>query len=737
METAKLGPWQVLLTLNRLRHDDGTETVLEPKVMKVLSILLQHSGEVVTRDRLLNAAWPGEYVTEHVLSRSISELRKALGDDHRAPRYIETIRKVGFRLIPPPSTLPASSGPSASPAPSEEAPRQQADPPPIGPARPVPFSSRVAILGSAAVLAVLAIAGIWTWPTELSRPGEPPVGDTQPRPLTSFPGPELDPALSPDGGRLAFSWSGAGHDNFDIYVKALGEEQPLRLTHHSAEDKNPAWSPDGHHIAFVRASKGINGVFVVPLLGGEERKLADCVSGDIPDLVWSRDGRFLFFPDRQSLGEASGIFQLDLSTRKKRRLTRPPAHVSGDRDLTVSPDGRHIAFARAVSPGVEDLFVVATAGGSPRRLSFDSQPISGLEWLGESGEILFSSHRGGTGRLWSVAVEGRSEPRLHRASGDHAYDPTFSPATGRLAFERRIYDFNIWFAPLNPGSDPLSGSVPEAGEPRGVIASTRTDSFPVLSPDGSRLAFVSGRSGSDELWVSELDGSGSLRLTDFAATAVETLLVREPAWSPDGETLIFMLQDPRQSDLYRVSAQSGPPEQLTASSWNEVAPALSADGRQLYFGSDQTGEWQIWSQRLPTGEALQLTRNGGVKALEAADGQHLYISRVDRTGIWRVPVGGGPEIAVLVPEGSSRWVDWTLAGQALYYRTIEPNPTVPSSIFRFDLETQQISLVLDTISGQSLPGLGLTVSGDEKVLLFGKIDRGDGDIMLIEEAPAG
>lgn len=699
METVKLGPWAVLPTRHRLRHDEGAEVVLEPKVMQVLLALLARPGEVVRREELLEAAWPGEYVTEHVLSRSISELRKALGDDHRSPRYIETIRKGGFRLIVPvaPRTEP------------EVASRRW-----VVPAMPV-----VLVL---LVLVLLMVMGLswaaWRMGRAPVGPAAEPVGKPLLRPLTSFMGSELDPVLSPDGGRLAFSWSGVDSGNFDIYVKALGEEEPLRLTEHPGEDKNPAWSPDGDRLAFVRSSQAGNGLFVVPLLGGVERKLVDCVSGDIPDLVWSVDGRFLFFPDREVLGEPSGIFRLDIETREKKRITRPPAHLSGDRDLTASPDGSRIVFARAVMPQIEDLYIARVEGGAPRRLTFDGRSISGIEWLPQSDEVLFSSDRDGTARMWSLPVDGGAVPRLRPGLGDGVYDPSYSPNAARLVYERRVYDSNIWHLELGPSS---------RRQPRPRIASTRMDILPVLSPDGSRVAFLSGRSGEAGIWVSQLDGSGIVRLTDGSPK-----LPAQPSWTPDGEALLYALLDKDQSDLYRVSVHGGGARRLTSSSWNEVAPQPSGDGERIYFGSDQTGEWQIWSLNVGSGESLRVTQRGGIRPWEAPDGEFLYYSRRDRPGIWRVPRRGGREVVILTGQESLHWSDWTLANGKIYFRSIEPNPVVPSSIFMFDPETSSTSLVFDNIPGRGVPELGLAVSPHEDFLLYASFDQADGDILLAE-----
>ena len=698
--TFVLGSWTVLPELHRLRHEDGTEHVLEPKAMQVLECLAARPGEVVGRGAILEAVWPGEYVTEYVLSRSISSLRKALGDDHKAPTYIETIRKGGFRLVAPVAAVPAEPA-----EPAREARR---------PARRIEAGWGLLVL-----VLVSSAATVWWASRPVPEPiEEPETSQELPRPLTSFQGTELDPVLSPNGERLAFSWSGADGTNFDIYVQSLDDATPSRRTFDPAEDKNPAWSPDGERIAFVRSSEGTNGIFVVTLLGGSERKLADCVSGDIPDLVWSADGRHLFFPDRERPGEPSGIFRLDVETLTKQRLTRPAGHMLGDRDLTVSPEGRHMAFARAVMPGIEDLYTASVEGDDLHRLTFDGTSINGLEWLPESSEILFSSYRDGTNRMWRIAVAG-GDARPVVELGEGVFDPSAARRGGRLVYERKVYESDVWELEVLGGSE---------AELRPLIASTRWDSAPALSPDGEKVAFVSDRSGRAEIWIAERDGSNPLRIT-----RAEDAVASAPQWSPDGEQIVFASREGPQSDLYLVGASGGRPVRLTSSTWSEVLPSFSNDGRWIYFSSDQTGQWQIWRMGVDAGEPVPVTREGGSKAQPSQDGETLYYSRQDRPGIWRVPVDGGSEVLVFSPETPTYWADWTLVGQRIYFRTLPANPVIPSSLFVYDLRTATSEAMVEALPGTNSLGLGLTATTSGDVVILGIVDRSDGDVMLVED----
>ncbi|MEO1576677.1 MAG: winged helix-turn-helix domain-containing protein, partial [Pseudomonadota bacterium] len=112
--TYQLGQLRVLVQRNRIVSPDG-DTVLEPKVMDILVCLIEHQGHVVSKTDLLDTVWAGRFVVDGVLKRGISKLRRALGDDARDPRFIETVQRRGYRLVctatrPEPEAAPPELG---------------------------------------------------------------------------------------------------------------------------------------------------------------------------------------------------------------------------------------------------------------------------------------------------------------------------------------------------------------------------------------------------------------------------------------------------------------------------------------------------------------------------------------------------------------------------------------------------------------------------------------------------
>lgn len=216
---------------------------------------------------------------------------------------------------------------------------------------------------TAALVLLLAMGGAAFW----LRRGMAKTTETALKavPLTSFPGYESRPTFSPDGGQVAFSWSGDKGDNYDIYVQLIGSGRPLRLTTDPAVDISPSWSPDGRSIAFLRIdSAGSPTVMLVPALGGAERELGQLGSGfstlgiGLKSTIggWSPDGRWLLVSTRDA---AKGLFLLSVETGEMRRLTSVPALLA-DVDGSFAPMGRPLPSSGSKArPGAQCLTVTS------------------------------------------------------------------------------------------------------------------------------------------------------------------------------------------------------------------------------------------------------------------------------------------------------------------------------------------------------------------------------------------
>lgn len=183
-----------------------------------------------------------------------------------------------------------------------------------------------------------------------------------------------------------------------------------------------------------------------------------------------------------------------------------------------------------------------------------------------------------------------------------------------------------------------------------------------LSPDGQKLAFMSDRSGSLEIWTINLDGSSPEKLTDLGNCG-------SPRWSPDSRWIAFDAVLDGRAGVYVVAVGGGPAKKVVADGSENMVPSWSNDGNWIYFASTRSGDPQVWKVPVEGGPAVQVTQQGGFATAESLDRQTLYYAktRFENPEIWEVPTSGGTERRVsplLLPR---TWANWALTEKGILF----------------------------------------------------------------------
>ncbi len=657
MQEFRLGDWLVQPELNQCVCG-GKRVQIEPKVMDLLVYLAEHAGDVLHKERIIQAVWPNTFVSDEALTYSISELRKALSDDPKSPTVIQTIPRRGYRLIAPVSVCTAR-GDSNEELSSRIA---QAGTPaglPVAVVRRHKIRDGIwiaaAVLLTAATVA-LALAYFRIRPAEVTAVRSyilPPENSSVL--LSNFSAGPV--AVSPDGRRLAVVGRGAPGRSM-LWVRPLNSlsAQLLAGTEGASE---PFWSYDSRSIGFfagevlrkIDASGGppqtlCEGLLPTPgggswnrdgiILFGTEFGVIHRVAaeGGVPIPVtkldpsrkeishrWPYflpDGRhFLYFTTNTAMDEQSGAYIGSLDSEKPRFLLRtesnaiyaPPGYLLTVRDRTLMAypfDAKQLKVTGDALPVVENVAVNMNG----RRGAFSVSENAVVAYLG-------GAH--GSQLIW-FDRSGKQGEQL----GEHAsYKwPQISPDGQKVAVgiaDPRTGNQDVWVYDVQRGMRTR------------LTFEDSQENIPIWSPDGSRIAFASDRTGRFDLYQKASSGVGRDELV------VSSEGEKYPhSWSPDGRYIGYNRYDLKAGYRSWIVPLFGDRKPFAFFRSELVGgfqgfPAFSPDGRWLAYTSDESGRLEVFVAPFPTPSTkLQVSTAGGMVPRWRRDGGELFYLALDR-----------------------------------------------------------------------------------------------------------
>jgi Tol biopolymer transport system component/DNA-binding winged helix-turn-helix (wHTH) protein len=694
----RFGDVEADLVAGELRKDGSPEKILlQDQPLAILRALVARPGEMVSRDELVQLLWKGNTNVDFdpSLNKAVNRLRESLGDSAETPRYIETLSRRGYRFIGKIELLPTPNGGK-------------------NPSRAWKFAVWM-VAGAACVLtAVFVYNKIWP---RVDPPTMTPV------PFTAYPGLEICPTFSPDGSQIAFAWNGdpeSGSKSFDLYVKVIGSENLLRLTHHPSKEISPAWSPDGKQIAFNRISGADTGLYVVPALGGPERKLR---SIRIPivsmaAISWSPDGKSIAFVDFLPTNNNYRINLLSVETLESKEISHVPECINASYPA-FSHSGERLAYICLLNPTDREfgIYTVPSSGGPAVLVTRFKTGLGrpwGLAWKANDKKLILSRPRFAyDAELDEVTLADGSRRKL--SFGLDAFGLAISTKGDKLAFVLApSHHVDIWRKDL---------AHPEAAAVE-LISSTRSQDVPQYSPDGRHIAFTSSRGGPWEIWMSDADGTHLVQLSD--ASSSDAVYAR---WSPDSQKIAFDSRHSGHSEVYIVDISERKPRRVVTNLPYMSTPSWSHDGKWLYVQSAAAHPEveKIFRCLATGGDAVALSAKSGFFPWESYDGETLYFADQDeKASIHMVSVQPAGTESVLrgmpaVLEAS----EWTVVPGGIYFVPAD----APRAVRYFDFATRQVRQIFE-VSKRFQDSL--SISSDGRWILYTQAEPDSANIMLVE-----
>ncbi len=640
-EVVQFGPFRFIADDGLWR--DGQPVPLPPRALAVLTTLLATPGVVVSKQALMDAVWPGTFVTESSLLEAIGLVRDALGDDRKNPAYIQTVHRRGYRFI---ATVEAgAAGATGATGATGAAGTREA-------LRPILVASAAYSITTICVAIVFAIFGHEPIDQRTSRFSIPLPSDAVIDPLRG------SVAVSRDGSRLAYVATASGRSQ--LFLRSVDRDEPTAIA--GTEDaSDPFFSPDGEWIGFFARGS----LQKIRIDGGPPLVLSAARAG--AGATWTADNTIVF-----GGGPGGGLARVSASAGARTIGAPSDAPVvlatpePGTRDLRfgwpdVLPGNRGVLFTSITLAG-SDVDVLDLRSGRRTRLADNAA----FARYSPTGHIVFERHGRIEAARFSLSslttIGAPNEIMAGVSRGDMLEGPRFAFSTsGALVYVPAT--LNEDDAPLHwldargqlervPLPAPRAGSIDLApdrrqlaltmdgeagpsvwvgdttvGDLRKFISDGQSVS-PAWRPDGLEIAFAFSKAGPFNLFMQPVDGSaGPAPLLASPWNQFPT------SWAPDASALAFTEFQPLTgADIWVLDVKTHERRPLVRTLFDETWARFSPDGRYIAYMSNESGRWEIYIRSANRdGSRVRVSTRGGVWPCWSIDGRTVYFSASGRT----------------------------------------------------------------------------------------------------------
>jgi len=693
-----VGKWLVDPSENKVIHTVTDQTVkLEPRAMEVLHYFTQKPNQVISRDELIEHVWGGRIVGDHAIYRVINQIRKAL-DPNNKDAYLTTIAKKGYKLI------------------HEVEPyiEKLSDSRPLAKTNNINSESRVTSSQSApngvkniALLGFIAISLFALWKIVLEQKWDyyqTPVY-TDIKPLNSENAFEDYPRYSANGKYIVYSKKDAAESNFNLYIKEINTSSSQQITNDDIDWIRPVISNDANVIIAIGNNENACSVYVIRKNDAntyKPKELFSCEQNTFIDIALNSIGDKFYFTYKDSQNPVSRIFSYKVKTGKREQISNAFDSQYGDHTIALSPDDKQLAFIRGTDDGESLIGLYNVSKKSIKILTVLDKWLNSLSWSKNGADLVYQ--------------EG---PKIYKHSVKHNYSkplissPTrlirsvHSPVNSKLSIVKRESQFSVWNMP-NPFYEESESKGAENFKQ--IMFSDTMEYYPHFANSSDDIAFVSKRSGSQQVWMRDKLGEYK-QLTYFD----DSRLIHHLSWSPDDKYLVSnTISD---GFIYLINTKSGESENIISQEEYPYAtnPTWSLDGKSIYFSAEIEGDLNAFKYDIELKSITQVTEGGVGWYKEIAANKFVYV-KSNEPGLRTMVDGIERTLIININLAESALIDVNDIAKELYFISVKEE-----KLYRLNLNNWQVTKKTIPV----LPSLtsSLSISRDGRNIVFADIFR--------------
>jgi Tol biopolymer transport system component len=481
--------------------------------------------------------------------------------------------------------------------------------------------------------------------------------------LTSYPGRELYPAVSPDGNYLVYFWRKI-NETPDLYLKDLRQPglEPEQLTFDTDTESRMVWNNLGNTLYFVQKSWNAERCNIIQydLQSKSQKTIAPCRGSVNAALTISKDGKTLAFNSVDPVNTTPGIYFLDLTqpTAKPVRYSCSIECNYTDRDLIFSPDGSQYAITRRTQQYEEDIYIVEKDTNKARQITVGQRDIVGMAWHPSENKIIYSAEKNEVRNGYIVDIDTKAITELDVKGFSF---PSFIGDTGSIVF----HDWQ-----LTPFIASLSAEKDNVSIPFPLIQSEFIHSTPNYNSTVNKISYISNESGHNEIWVSDWNGENRVQLTDLESN------IFFPHWSHDGQKIAFMVRhtasDKSSIKVVDVTTKAVTDvgnenfSQMSMPTWMQDDQAILVQATEIASDTRnaKTGFYRV---NVTTSESELLVDSTGGYAVHSKDNQIVFSDNED--ALYSLDLNQQPpKLTQLIDNNViSSSYSWVKASQNIYF----------------------------------------------------------------------